>query len=239
MSDVGAPRYLARVALATACSALALGSTGCLITSTPQFKPQEHTAPFLVASSAFPDTRDVVKVDYGQPDALTLKLPFTADVISQDDPLGSGGLFTSVYSALYIDYGVQTASGQPFLWDIQNLTSLPPGTLDQTTPRKVEQDWFPGMNMVTLGCHTATLVVSHMFDPAVHCPVCADDSSSLTWQVLACNSQTQMGSCDSLPIMGSTACPIQLNPGGGSTCASVEMDAGVSVCPSATDAGAP
>jgi hypothetical protein len=231
MSDV-------RRALAAAGAALSLASTGCLITSTPQFKPQEHTPPFLVASSAFPDTRDVVKVDYGQPGTQTLKLQFYADVLSQDDPTDSSGVFTTVSSALYIDYGVVAPSGAPFAWYIQTGAKLPSGTIDQTM-RKVEEDWYPGQYNVQPGCHTATLVVSHIFDDQTHCPVCASDSSALTWQVLACNSVTMTGSCDDLPLSGSEACAIQVNPASAVTCASVEMAAAASICPSGTDAGAP
>jgi hypothetical protein len=227
------------VAVVAAGAALSLASTGCLITSTPQFKPQQHTAPFLVASSAFPDTRDVVIVDYGQPDAQNLKLPFSADIVSQDDPTDSSGVFTTVSSALYIDYGVEAPSGAPFAWYIQNGGKLQGGMIDQSMARKVEEDWYPGQYIVPLGCHTATLVVSHIFDDETHCPVCASDSSALTWQVLACNSVSVTGSCADLPISGSAACAIQVNPASAVTCASVEAQAAASICPTATDAGAP
>jgi hypothetical protein len=113
----------------------------------------------------------------------------------------------------------------------------PPGMIDQAKARKVEEDWFPGQYTVPLGCHTATLVVSHIFDDQTHCPVCASDTSALTWQVLACNSVT--GSCDDLPLTGSAACAIQVNPASAVTCASVEAQAAASICPSGADAGAP
>jgi hypothetical protein len=234
MSDFVTPL---RRALAAAGAALSLASTGCLITSTPQFKAQQHTAPFLVPSSAFPDTRDVVVVDYGQPDAQNLKLPFSADVISQDDPSDSSGLFTTVSSALYIDYGVKAPSGGPFAWYIQTGGKLAPGMINQTATRKVEEDWFPGQYTVPIGCHTATLVVSHIFDDATHCPMCASDTSSITWQVLACNS-TNGEDCTNLPLSGAQACAIEVNPASAVTCASVEIDAGASICPNATDGGA-
>jgi hypothetical protein len=111
--------------------------------------------------------------------------------------------------------------------------------IDQATTRKVEEDWYPGQYSVPLGCHTATLVVSHIFDDTTHCPVCASDSSALTWQVLACNSVGVPGSCADLPISGSEACAIQANPASAVTCASIEIEAGASICPSGGDAGAP
>ena len=37
-----------------------------------------------------------------------------------------------------------------------------------------------------LGCHTATMIVSHLFDDQTHCPVCTDDFSAITWHFVIC-----------------------------------------------------
>jgi hypothetical protein len=222
---------------AVACSSLLLGviamsTAGCLVTSAPQFQAQQHTAPFLVASTALPDTRDIVTFDKSQP----MSLPFSANVVSQDDAADSTGQFQKVYSILYIDYGVASAPNQPYLWQIQDGNVLDPGTLEQTKARTVTETWTPNY-VVEPGCHTATLTVTHIFDPETHCPVCGSDSSSITWQVLSCDSSIA-GNCASLPVTGSGACTVQLDPSKATSCAQVEADAGA-VCPDAADAGAP
>src|SRR5262249_6684508 len=98
VSEVGArfpyapapTRAMARSSLLVAL--LAMSTTGCLITSTPQFQPQEHTAPFLVATTADPDSRSLVILDAANKGTTNFK----AEVISQDDQPGSGGLFQKV-----------------------------------------------------------------------------------------------------------------------------------------------
>ncbi len=207
---------------------LAASTTGCLITDSPQFQVPQHTAPFLVAASASPDTRGIVRVDTS---ALTSE-PFSADVVSQDDPAGSGGQFQQVSSRLYIDYGFNEVPGLPFRYVLSGNT-LQPGTLDQTSGRRVSVTWYPQVDTVTAGCHTATLVVSHLFDDVPGCWACNDDFSTLTWWVNACDSS--MGTCTDLPVMGATGCP---DPATLTSCETVLADAG-STCPEAADAGAP
>ena len=211
--------------------ALALSTTGCLITDTPQFTPQTHTAPFLVAASAYPDPHTVVIVDVveGQNPPPVI---FAADVVSQDDPLGSTGQFQFVYSRLYLDYGVQGTGGLPFPDYPISGEHVAPGTLAQTQGRRVQAQWLPGERDVSLGCHTATLMVSHLFDDQPGCPVCPNDSSMISWQVLRCNSSLPGNDCNALPILGPGMCqPITTG------CPSVEADAGSS-CPDLADAGA-
>lgn len=207
--------------------ALALSTTGCLITDTPQFTPQTHTAPFLVAASASPDPRTVVIVDTQN----LVPVTFAADVVSQDDLLGSTGAFQKVYSRLYLDYGVPGGGGLPFPYYPITGETIDPGTLEQTTGRRVSALWYPHEADVSLGCHTATLIVSHIFDDQPGCPVCAGDSSMLTWQVLRCDS-SMVGNCNALPVTGPDMCqPITTG------CPTVETDAGSS-CPGLTDGGA-
>jgi hypothetical protein len=218
---------------ATAWSSLGLGllamsTAGCLITDPPQFTPQQHTAPFLVASTAAPDLREVVIVD-----AQNLVLQtFAADVISQDDPADSTGQFQQVHTRLYIDYGFAVAPGEPFRYVIDGDT-IAAGTLDETTGRRVSATWQPAVYGVDPGCHTATLIASHVFDDQPGCPVCTDDYSILSWQLLRCDSSIA-GDCDELPVSGPGECPPITT-----SCATVESesDAGSS-CPDLTDGGA-
>jgi hypothetical protein len=209
--------------------AIAMSTTGCLITDTPQFTPQTHTAPFLVAATAYPDLRTVVVVD-------TQKLMpemFAADVISQDDPPDSTGQFQEVHSRLYLDYGIPGGIGLPFPYYPITGDSLLPGTLAQTTGRRISATWQPAEQDVPLGCHTATLMVSHLFDDQPGCPVCVNDFSMISWQVLRCDSSV-LGNCDQLPVTGAAACQTPTTD-----CATVESesDAGAS-CPDLTDGGA-
>ena len=203
-----------------------MSTAGCLITDPPQFTAQQHTAPFLVASSASPDVRSVVIIHSNSVDTTT----FSADVVSQDDPAGSTGQFQQVQSRLYIDYGFTGGPGQPFRYAIQG-TTIDPGTLEQTTGRQVSASWFANDPPVDPGCHTATLVASHMFDPVPECWACENDFSTITWQVLYCDPSVT-GDCDSLPLNGTTGCAAL----GSNTCEQVNAE---SSCPEVTDGGAP
>jgi hypothetical protein len=209
-----------------------MSTAGCLITDPPQFTAQNHTGPFLVPSSADPDPRAVVVID-----DVGLGLgaeTFSADVISQDDPADSSGQFQKVNSRLYIDYGFTAGPGQPFRFVIGG-SSVDPGTLDQTSGRRVTSTWFASSNPVDSGCHTVTLVASHIFDAVPECPVCDDDYSTITWQVLRCDSSIPHD-CEQLPITGTTGCAAL----GNNTCEQVhaQSDAGSS-CPELVDGGAP
>jgi hypothetical protein len=224
-----APRVLARASLLAA--VVTTSTTGCLITDPPQFTTQQHTAPFLVPSSASPDARSVVILDIRNLGTET----FSAEVISQDDPAGSTGQFQQVQSRLYIDYGFTPGPGQPFRYVLPG-TTLDPGTIDQTTGRRVSASWFADSPPVDLGCHTVTLVASHIFDAVPECPACNDDFSTITWQVLSCDSSSSTNGCASLPLTtAGTGCPPLDN-----SCEQVaaESDAGSS-CPEATDGGTP
>jgi hypothetical protein len=215
-----------------------MANLGCLMTSTPQFKAQEHTAPFLKEATASPDLRAVVKIDTAY---ITQFQPFdfSADVVSQDDPTGP---FSQVFSYLYLDYGQTEIPGQPFLLPIPGNELSPGGTLDQTTPRRVTGTYRVGDPVdLSLGCHTATLVVSHHFDTGSECPSCPDDYSLLTWQVLRCNSGAPGGhGCDDLPVTGTAACPAQIMTMP-SSCPAIQaaQDGGTANCSALTDGGTP
>jgi hypothetical protein len=213
-------RAVARVSLGA--GLLAMSTTSCLITDVPQFQAPEHTAPFLLESCADPDPRTVVQVE----SSTLSELSFSACVVSQDD---ASGPFSIVSSKLYIDYGLDVG-GQPFLYPLSG-TSLPPGgTLEQTSQRFVSASWSPAIYTVGLGCHTATLIVSHDFDMLTNCPVCSDDFSTITWQVNRCDDS--MGGCGNLPLTG---CPAIAT-----SCAMVEATSdGGTPCPENADGGAP
>jgi hypothetical protein len=228
-SDRAARATAGRMArLSLGLGALAMSTTGCLITDTPQFTPQTHTAPFLVAATADPDSRTIVIVDND-----TLAVTFAADVISQDDPPDSTGQFQEVNSRLYLDYGIPGGGGLPFPYYPIPGGMVNAGTLAQTTGRRISATWQPPERDVPLGCHTATLIVSHIFDEQSGCPVCIDDFSTITWQVLRCDS-SMPGNCDELPITGAGACQA---PTTNCATAESESDAGSS-CPDLSDGGA-
>ncbi len=229
-SPAPASRGLAHASLLAA--VVTMSTAGCLITDPPQFTAAQHTAPFLVPSSASPDARSVVILDVRNLGTET----FSAEVVSQDDPAGSTGQFQQVQSRLYIDYGFTAGPGQPFRYVLPG-TTLNPGTLDQTTNRVVSASWFANSPPVDLGCHTVTLVASHIFDAVPECPACNDDFSTITWQVLSCDSSIMDG-CNSLNLIAAgtmVGCPPTDN-----SCEMVaaQSDAGSS-CPEVTDGGSP
>jgi len=217
-------------------------ATGCVITDTPQFQVPQHTAPILVASTASPPLGQVVILDLDSMNSVQ----FGADVISQDDPAGSGGQFTTVFAELYVDYGAppQGAKNQPYYGlPFGGGVALQNGTLDQTTGRFIWANWVPADVLPPEGCHTATLVASHGFDTSPGCPRCDDDYSMLTWTVLACRVSAKPGmpgNCYDLPVTGATgggvSCP---NPMPAITCDVADPPAD-RMCPeTAADAGAP
>lgn len=223
-----------------ACASLGLVSlamtTGCLITDPPQFKPPKHTRPFLDPTTADPPLQPVFKIDGKLGVSAPVNIEFSAFVTSQDDT--GDGAFNEVQTRLYIDLGFKSPFDPltPFR-QVHGGSTLASGSLDQGG-RLVSATWHLLNQDVTPGCHRATLVVSHMFDQTP-CPVCEDDWSSITWQILRCDDSN--GDCAEMPIKGSGSCEdLDTDP---NSCAIVrsaqlEADAGVPRCPvSATDAG--
>jgi hypothetical protein len=178
------------------------------MTATPEFKAQQQTAPLLVDSTAIPDQRQVVFVRNVVASA-GMRMPFEADVVSQDDPAGAG-----VFSAVLFDYGVSFA-GFPSREQFAG-NQVPPATVDQM---RLLQAYWTIEGFEVNGCHTVTLVASHHLEPQSQCPCFANDYSMLTWYVLICDPGVA-GSCDTLPTSGSAACPLQNVPAeAGANCA--------------------
>jgi hypothetical protein len=210
---------------------IALSTTGCLITDPPQFTAPQHTAPFLLQATAEPDPNQILWVDDVN---LPAEMTFSAQVVSQDDSSPSVGPFYQIETNLYIDYGYTGFPGEPFRYYFGG-TTITAGTLE-TTGRTVNGSWDPGVYSVPYGCHTATLVVSHIFDQN-QCPACSDDYSTITWQMIRCNSGmpgTDID-CTTLPTKGAMSCMGLTN-----SCAQVLADAGpdASACPEPADGGA-
>lgn len=225
---------LARASLAL--PLIAMSTSACLITDPPQFTAPQHTAPFLLQQTANPDPGQILVVnDVDLPSEIT----FSAQVVSQDDSSPSAGAFYEIRTKLYIDYGFTDQPGKPFIWELDG-TTIGAGTIE-TAGRLVAAQWDPAFNTVPDGCHTATLVASHIFDDQrlndTDCPVCADDYSTITWTMLRCNAG-MTGThfdCTELPVMGPTSCA-----GLTSSCAQVLADAGpgAPICPETVDGGA-
>jgi hypothetical protein len=204
-----------------------MSTSGCLITDVPQFQAPKHTEPFLLESCADPPVSSVVLVKSSDLNEQT----FRACVVSQDD---ASGTFAQVSSKLYIDYGFPAATTQPFRYEFPGTSLTPAGTLDAPMQRTVLAKWLPAINMVDLGCHTATLIVSHNFDMLTSCPICTDDFSTLTWQILRCD-ESMMGNCESLALTGPGQCmPAAVD----ATCPAVQATAaGATPCPDAVPDG--
>jgi hypothetical protein len=222
---------------------LALSAAGCLITSTPDFPAPTHTRPFLLADTADPPPDHVVILQGKTP----MPMQFKVDVVSQDNPAGTGS-FENVFAFLYIDYGViPPGSDLPYFDAIQSDNSLDSASLDTKSPRQLTVTWRPTPpDAVSAGCHTATLVASHHFDPAgSHCWSCDDDFTSITWQVLQCDGSPS--DCDTLPLPGDVdggVCPTAMGqPGTRQTCHDFhvlqQMQGKPSTCPEDLDGGAP
>jgi hypothetical protein len=168
--------------------ALTMASTGCLVTSTPEFMPPERTRPFLVTATADPDPRGVLLVNtLEQRKDSQVSFVFSADVVSEDQG-------AKVKGHLYIDYGKRV--GDNIYADlITEFPELPPSTMADTTKRNIRGKWNIDSNAPATGCHTVTLIVSHEFDAETSCPVCRNDSSQLTWPVFACPPNTAASEC--------------------------------------------
>ncbi|MFT3775682.1 MAG: hypothetical protein QM820_60825 [Minicystis sp.] len=207
-------------------------STGCLISDPPQFRPAKHTRPFLVEATADPDPRAVLAVDSTLLGSSQSTITFSANVISQDDPVDStsGSAFQQVKAWLYLDYGLAQDPLLPYAFVIPPANELSPGATLDDKSRRVSATWRPALQPVEPGCHTVTLVVSHKFDD-LQCPVCDDDFSTITWQILRCNRSLGDDDCNKLPVAGTGSCEKLTN-----SCATVRAkleaaDAGLAACP--------
>lgn len=167
--------------------ALTMASSGCLVTSTPEFTPPERTRPFLIPASADPDPRGVLLIDTLEQQKESRIFEFSADVVSEDQG-------DKVKGSLYIDYG-QMLGGHPYAAVITQIRELPPSTMADTAKRNIRGKLDLRTTVLNPGCHTVTLIVSHEFDAETSCPVCRNDSSQLTWQVFRCNPEKAASEC--------------------------------------------
>jgi hypothetical protein len=189
-----------------------MASTGCLVTSTPDFTPPQRTRPFLVAATADPDTRHVQIFD-APPGTPGIPFSFSADVISEDQG-------AEVLVSLYIDYGLPNANDQPYGDVLSSFRKVPAGTMADTKARPVTAKG-KFTSPLEFGCHTATLMVTHEIDTFSRCPACLNDSSQITWQLYRCNSlespdacKTDFSQCE-MPLKG---CPAVADPNSGVEC---------------------
>jgi hypothetical protein len=226
---------LARVArVSLYASALTMASTACIITDPPQFTPPKHTVPFLVEATASPDAKAILAVDKQLFSTTQSVIQFSAEVVSQDDPTSAMTDFTQVEGKLYIDYGLHGPNlQQPFRFVFNGSPTLPSGALGQTG-RRITASWSPSLVDVAPGCHTATLIVSHKFDDLSDCPVCPDDFSAITWQILRCD--RSVDGCKDLPVSGAGSCEDLTN-----SCALVRdlQGSNAEACSESGDGGAP
>ncbi len=166
------PQGAGRLSAGLAAAALAAASAAaCLVTSPSEFvDPALPTPPFLSADDAEPKLSRFVLID-----DPTATRRFSTTVRSQDnlDPLEA---------RLYLDY---PTNAQANLLDQREIA---PGTLKDPDdrPRSVELEWRPsvaGPTVVTPGCHSITMMVSHGFQAIDVNPAVDGDVDFLVWWV--------------------------------------------------------
>lgn len=187
-----------------------MASSACLVIAPPSYEEPQRTAPFLIASDAFPTLLKTIDVD-----ELTQLVEFGGAVLSEDTG-------NPVHIALYIDYGQPNAAGLPYKNRVYPFEPIAPGTIADG-PRKFQgKKWYLDSVSISPGCHTVTMIASHEFNASV-CPVDVGDSSSLSWQVIRCDQGD--GSCptECPPLDCGEQCP---------SCETFAADAGA-------DGGAP
>ncbi len=178
----------ARVACSSLVVSIAMSTSGCLITSTPQFDEPQQTRPFLLGQSAIPSLSKTVVIDKQSSSIVE----FSADVVSQDAPNDE------VRCLLLLDYGFPN-SGLPYRFVIY-AADVPPGSLNQTAPRRCKVLLnVLGLPLET-GCHNATLLVTHALKQETQCPEKEDDYSLITWQVFFCDSSQDPDACDNVDL---------------------------------------
>lgn len=162
-----------------------MSAPACLVVSTPELDEPERTPPFLIASTADPDSRKVVLID------SDAQRKFSALVRSEDD----GG---DLSVAMYIDYGDPSGNYEPGQdipkWPYYKWFPGPPveaGTFSELD-RRASATYFPILDPIKPGCHTLTMIVSHEFvenEDGRYCPRDLTDSSQLTWIVFRCDAE--------------------------------------------------
>lgn len=189
---------------------LTMTSTGCLVTSTPDFTPPKRTRPFLITASADPDPRNFQILD--GPPGSAFAPSFSADVLVNDQT-------DKIKARLYIDYGNPNPAGDPFkqYYPVQHIDA---STVADTKTLRIKANTtlaYP----IDPGWHTATLMVAHDFEDNHQCPVCLNDSSQISWPLYRCNSLDSADSCKpnfSLTEMWAPGCSAVADPGAGADC---------------------
>ena len=174
------------------CLALLVGSSGCLITSDPDFRDPERTRPLLIASDATPPFAFYeLPASGGDPQTPTYKPKvFRALLLSED-------LDEHVEGVLLTDYGVPNAiTNRPYAHD-EAIPNQNPATLSAGA-RELSVEWNPSPASLVAGtgCHSVTLLVTHEFtrgnDGArFFCPDDPNDFSTLSWFVVLCELDAQ------------------------------------------------
>lgn len=187
-------------------------STGCLVTSTPDFTPPKRTRPFLITATADPDPRNFQILD--GPPGSAFAPTFSAGVLvgDQDD---------KIKARLYIDYGNPNLSGDPFkqYYPVQHIDA---STVADTKTLRIKANTTLAYPILP-GWHTATLMVSHEFADN-QCPVCLNDSSQISWPLYRCNSLDSADSCKpnfSLAEMWAPGCSAVADPDAGVDCGAI------------------
>jgi hypothetical protein len=177
---------------------LALLAPSCLETGNPVTYEPTQSPPIIVASALNPDPRSILLL--GGDEGLT-ELGITASVVSED----AG---ENVKVALYVDYGITNALGQPFRFALQTFPELAPGTLAKGPRQLVGVRWVDGVFPIQPGCHRLTLVTTHAFDTASGCPKNLNDSSQITWHFRQCDVGECPASLVDCPATNAT-CPLE------------------------------
>jgi hypothetical protein len=176
---------------------LASLASGCLVTADPVTYEPTQSPPIIVASALNPDPRGILLIggDDGVPE-----FGITASIVSEDAD-------ESVKVALYVDYGITNALGQPFRFALQTFPELSPGTLANGPRPLVGVRWVDGVFPIQSGCHRLTLVATHEFDTATGCPKDLSDSSQVTWHFRQCDVGDCPPALENCPATDAT-CPL-------------------------------
>jgi hypothetical protein len=166
---------------------MGLAGQSCLITGSPEFDPPQRTPPFLVELS--PPTYQVYTVN---------NIPGTTNKASIDFEVISEDLGQPVRGIVHIDF--KGFNEQHFNSVLITPRTLPLGHLGSNPNVRHGHADFTIPSAV--GCHSATLVLSHDIDGLGN-PVDTNDSATATWYYQVKDpSNPASGDCVSAPING-------------------------------------
>jgi hypothetical protein len=149
---------------------MALTTTGCLVTDSPEFPEPKRTPPFLTNFDPSPAEIQTIPVRPGTNpnDRNYLPAYVSFDVVSDD-------LGDDLEALVLLDF--QGPDRPPARELCPSIPSIPPATL-QSTGRNVRCDFTL---TVAAGCYTVTAVVSHDFRRLSTQPVTEGDVFRTTW----------------------------------------------------------